>query len=62
MGMMFALRADGFFRDSTGDNTFAGGAPFYDTYETLDRKYEIPRDRRRRPPSFRFLLSITAIE
>jgi len=39
MGMMFALRADGFFRDSTGDNTFAGGAPFYDTYETLDRKY-----------------------
>ena len=39
MGMMFALRADGFFRDSTGDNAFAGGAPFYDTYETLDGKY-----------------------
>jgi alpha-methylacyl-CoA racemase len=39
MGMMFALRADGYFRDSTGENTFAGGAPFYDTYETLDRKY-----------------------
>jgi alpha-methylacyl-CoA racemase len=39
MGMMFALRADGYFRDSTGDNAFAGGAPFYDTYETLDGKY-----------------------
>jgi alpha-methylacyl-CoA racemase len=39
MGMMFALRADGYFRDATGKNTFAGGAPFYDTYETLDCKY-----------------------
>ena len=39
MGMMFALRADGYFRDATGENTFAGGAPFYDTYETLDGKY-----------------------
>jgi alpha-methylacyl-CoA racemase len=39
MGMMFALRADGYFRDATGENIFAGGAPFYDTYETLDGKY-----------------------
>jgi alpha-methylacyl-CoA racemase len=39
MGMMFALRADGYFRDAPGENTFAGGAPFYDTYETKDRKY-----------------------
>jgi|SRR5579863_3386208 len=39
MGMMFALRADGYFRDATGENTFAGGAPFYDTYETSDGKY-----------------------
>ena len=39
MGMMFALRADGYFRDATGENSFAGGAPFYDTYETLDCKY-----------------------
>jgi len=39
MGMVFALRADGYFRDATGENTFAGGAPFYDTYETLDGKY-----------------------
>ena len=39
MGMMFALRADGYFRDATGENTLAGGAPFYDTYETLDGKY-----------------------
>jgi alpha-methylacyl-CoA racemase len=39
MGMMFALRANGFFRDATGENILAGGAPFYDTYETSDRKY-----------------------
>jgi alpha-methylacyl-CoA racemase len=39
MGMMFALRAEGYFRDATGENTFAGGAPFYDTYETSDGKY-----------------------
>jgi alpha-methylacyl-CoA racemase len=39
MGMMFALRANGFFSDATGENILAGGAPFYDTYETSDRKY-----------------------
>ncbi|MET0987632.1 MAG: CaiB/BaiF CoA-transferase family protein [Steroidobacteraceae bacterium] len=39
MGMMFALRAGGFFRDATGENLFAGGVPIYDTYQTKDGKY-----------------------
>jgi alpha-methylacyl-CoA racemase len=39
MGMMFGLRADGYFRDATGANIFAGGAPFYDSYATQDGKY-----------------------
>jgi alpha-methylacyl-CoA racemase len=39
MGMMFALRADGYFRDRTGENFVAGGVPIYDTYETSDGKY-----------------------
>jgi alpha-methylacyl-CoA racemase len=39
MGMMFALRANGYFRDATGENLYAGGVPFYDVYETQDGKY-----------------------
>lgn len=39
MGMMYALRAGGFFRDATGENLFAGGVPIYDTYETKDGRY-----------------------
>jgi alpha-methylacyl-CoA racemase len=39
MGMMFALRANGYFRDATGENMYAGGVPFYDVYETQDGKY-----------------------
>jgi alpha-methylacyl-CoA racemase len=39
LGMMFALRAEGYFRDATGENMFAGGVPFYDTYQTKDGKY-----------------------
>jgi alpha-methylacyl-CoA racemase len=39
MGMMFALRAGGYFKDATGENMFAGGVPFYDVYETQDGKY-----------------------
>ena len=39
MGMMFALRANGYFRDATGENMFAGGVPFYDVYATQDGKY-----------------------
>lgn len=39
LAMMFGIRADGYFRDATGENTLAGGAPFYDTYETRDHKY-----------------------
>src|SRR5580658_8499886 len=39
MGMMFALRANSYFRDATGENLFAGGAPFYDVYATQDGKY-----------------------
>jgi alpha-methylacyl-CoA racemase len=39
MGMMFALRANGYFRDATGENMYAGGVPFYDVYETQDGRY-----------------------
>jgi alpha-methylacyl-CoA racemase len=39
MGMMFALRANSYFRDATGENMFAGGVPFYDVYATQDGKY-----------------------
>ena len=39
LGMMFAFRANSFFRDATGENVLAGGAPFYDTYETRDGRY-----------------------
>jgi alpha-methylacyl-CoA racemase len=39
MGMMFALRANSYFRDATGENMFAGGVPFYDVYATRDGKY-----------------------
>jgi alpha-methylacyl-CoA racemase len=39
MGIMFGMRADGYFRDATGENIFAGGAPFYDSYATQDGKY-----------------------
>jgi alpha-methylacyl-CoA racemase len=39
LGMMFGMRADNYFRDATGENILAGGAPFYDSYATLDGKY-----------------------
>jgi len=39
LGMMFSFRANSFFRDATGENALAGGAPFYDTYETRDGRY-----------------------
>lgn len=39
LGMMFSFRANSFFRDATGENALAGGAPFYDTYETRDGHY-----------------------
>jgi alpha-methylacyl-CoA racemase len=39
LGMMFSFRANSFFRDATGENVLAGGAPFYDTYETRDGRY-----------------------
>jgi alpha-methylacyl-CoA racemase len=39
LGMMFGMRADHYFRDATGENILAGGAPFYDSYATLDGKY-----------------------
>jgi alpha-methylacyl-CoA racemase len=39
LGMMFSFRANSFFRDATGENVLAGGAPFYDTYETQDGLY-----------------------
>jgi alpha-methylacyl-CoA racemase len=39
LGMMFSFRANSFFRDATGENALAGGAPFYDTYLTQDGRY-----------------------
>ena len=39
LGMMFSFRANSFFQDATGENVLAGGAPFYDTYETRDGLY-----------------------
>jgi alpha-methylacyl-CoA racemase len=39
LGLFFGLRASSHFRDATGENFLAGGAPFYDTYETSDGKY-----------------------
>lgn len=39
LGMMFSFRANSFFADATGENVLAGGAPFYDTYETRDGRY-----------------------
>lgn len=39
LGMMFSFRANSFFRDATGENALAGGAPFYDTYLTRDGRY-----------------------
>jgi alpha-methylacyl-CoA racemase len=39
MAMTFGFRAQGNFRDATGENFLAGGAPYYDTYRTLDGKY-----------------------
>jgi hypothetical protein len=41
MGMMFALRANSYFRDATGENMFAGGVPFYDVYATRRRKVHL---------------------
>ncbi len=39
LGMHFGFRAESWFTDTTGENFLAGGAPFYDTYETKDGKY-----------------------
>jgi alpha-methylacyl-CoA racemase len=39
LGMMYSFRASSYFRDATGENLLAGGAPFYDTYETSDGRY-----------------------
>jgi alpha-methylacyl-CoA racemase len=36
---IYGLRARGAWRDERGVNLLDGGAPFYDTYETADRKY-----------------------
>ncbi len=39
MSMMWGLRAMGVWDDERGVNALDTGAPFYDTYETADRKY-----------------------
>jgi alpha-methylacyl-CoA racemase len=39
LAMFFGFRAESYFRDETGENFLAGGAPFYDTYETRDGRY-----------------------
>lgn len=39
MAMYFGFRAQGLFRDATGENFLAGAAPYYDVYETKDGAY-----------------------
>ncbi|HEX2273042.1 MAG TPA: CaiB/BaiF CoA-transferase family protein [Acidimicrobiales bacterium] len=39
MAMVCSLRAAGKWAGEPGSNLLDGGAPFYDTYETADRKY-----------------------
>ena len=39
MGMVWSFSAAGLWRDERGVNLLDTGAPFYDTYETLDGKY-----------------------
>lgn len=39
LAMFFGFRADGIFRDATGENFLGGGAPWYDTYATRDGRY-----------------------
>ncbi|MEA3140879.1 MAG: alpha-methylacyl-CoA racemase [Gammaproteobacteria bacterium] len=39
MHMMFAMQAQGHWRDERGTNLLDGAAPFYDAYETADGKY-----------------------
>lgn len=39
LGMFFGFRAEGVFRDATGENFLAGAAPYYDTYQTREGRY-----------------------
>jgi alpha-methylacyl-CoA racemase len=39
MAMIHSLRAQGLWRDERGVNLLDTGAPFYETYETLDGRY-----------------------
>ncbi|MFL6603431.1 MAG: CaiB/BaiF CoA transferase family protein [Steroidobacteraceae bacterium] len=39
LAMFFGFRAEGYFRDATGENFLAGAAPYYDTYRTQDDRY-----------------------
>ncbi|HKT71862.1 MAG TPA: CaiB/BaiF CoA-transferase family protein [Steroidobacteraceae bacterium] len=39
LSMFFGFRAEAYFRDATGENFLAGGAPYYGTYATRDGKY-----------------------
>lgn len=39
MSMFYGFRASGAWSDKRSDNMLDGGAPFYDTYETADKKY-----------------------
>jgi alpha-methylacyl-CoA racemase len=39
MSLFCTMRAQGVTRDATGEDIFAGGAPWYDTYRTRDGRY-----------------------
>jgi alpha-methylacyl-CoA racemase len=39
LAMFFGFRAEGMFRDATGENFLSGAAPYYDTYQTKDGRY-----------------------
>lgn len=39
MAMFYGMSAGGAWSDTPGENFLDGGAPYYDTYETADKKY-----------------------
>jgi alpha-methylacyl-CoA racemase len=60
MHMMYAMQAQGQWRDERGTNLLDGAAPFYDTYETSDGKYVSIGALE--PEFFRVLVKLTGLE
>jgi alpha-methylacyl-CoA racemase len=60
MHMMYAMQAQGQWRDERGTNLLDGAAPFYDTYETADGKYVSIGALE--PEFYRLLVKLTGLE